>query len=263
MLELAQFEGRRRVRGSLALGIGLALLGAMMIWVFPSIDQAGVDLEEYVDAWPPALRQMFSIEAIGTIEGFMAAELYAFGWVILLGLYMAYSAASLIADDVEHGRMDMTLSLPVSRWRVVVEKYLTMLVPIVVVNAIGFLTVYIGLILIDESISTVDLLAVHLLSVPYLLATASIGVLASVLFDRATIAQRVAAGAAFGLFLIESVLEGTDYGDVGLIAPSRYYDPTEILVHSEYNLEGAALLLVASAVIVAASAIWFSKKDVS
>lgn len=262
MLELARFEGRRKVRGSLALGIGLALLGAMMIWVYPSIDQAGVDLDEYVEAWPPALREAFGVEALGSIEGFMAAELYAFGWVILLGLYLAYSAASLVANDVERGRMDLTLSLPVSRARVVAEKYLTLLVPIVVVNAIGFATVFVGLELIDEPIETADLLAVHLLSVPYLLATGAIGLLASVLVDRAAIAQRVAAGVVFGLFLVESVLTGTDYERLGAVSPTRYYDPTEILVHGEYDLTGAALLLVAAVVLVAASALWFSRTDV-
>ncbi len=262
MLELARFEGRRKVRGSLALGVGLSLLAAMMIWVYPSIEQAGVDLGEYVDAWPPALRQVFGIEALGTIEGFMAAELYAFGWVILLGLYAAYSAASLVADDVQHGRMDVTLSLPVSRARVVVEKYLTVLVPILVVNAIAFLTVFVGLELIDERIALADLLAVHLLSVPYLMATAAIGLVASVLFDRTSVAQRVGAGVTFGLFLVESVLEGTDYGDLGLLAPSRYYDPTAILVHSEYDLGGTAILLAAAVVLVGASAVVFGRRDV-
>lgn len=262
MLELARFEGRRKLRGSLALGVGLSLLGAMMIWVYPSMDRADVDLEAYVDAWPPALREAFGVEAIGSIEGFMAAELYAFGWVILLGLYLAYSAASLVANDVERGRMDLTLSLPVSRARVVVEKYLTLLVPIIVVNAVGFASVFTGLALIGESISVADLLAVHLLSVPYLLANGSIGLLASVIFDRAAVAQRVAAGVAFGLFLVESVFVGTDYERVGAVAPSRYYDPTAILVHGEYDLTGAALLLVATVVLVAVSAAWFTRTDV-
>ncbi|PSP78172.1 ABC transporter permease [Halobacteriales archaeon QS_1_68_20] len=262
MLELARFEGRRKLKGALALAVGLSLLAAMDVWVFPSVTASGVDLEQFVEAYPPALRRMMGIEAFGSIEGFLASQLYVFAWLILLGLYLAYSAASLIADDVERGRMDVTLSLPVTRSRVVAEKYLTLLVPVLVVNAVTPVVVSVGVALVGESISLGRLIAVHALSVPYLLATGGIGLLASVAFDRASVAQRVAMGVTFGLYLAESVLAGTDYRQVGLLAPSRYYDPTAILVRGEYDLAGAAILLGMVAVLVGASALWFGRKDV-
>lgn len=262
MLEFARYEGRHRVRGAAALSTGLALLVALYVWTFPSIEASGVDLDEYVEAFPPALREAFGIEALGTIEGFLAAELYAFAWVLLLALYFAYSAASLIADDVESGRMDVTLSLPVRRSRVVVEQYLSLLVPLSAVNVVTPAVVYVGALLVDETLSLADLLAVHVLSVPYLLACAAIGLAASVVFDRATVAQRVAMVVVFGLFLVESVLVGTDYEAVGALSPTRYYDPTAVLVRGEYDLAGAAILLVATAALVAASAAWFTYTDV-
>jgi ABC-2 type transport system permease protein len=262
MLDIARYEGRHRVRGSVALAVGLSLLTALYVWMFPSVTASGVDLDAYVEAFPPALIEAFGIRSLGTIEGFLAAELYAFAWVLLLGLYLGYTAASLVAEEVERGRMDLTLSLPVSRVRVVVESYLSVLVPVAVLNTVVPVVVYVGTRLIDEPVAATDLVAVHLLSVPYLLCCGAVGLLASVVFDRASVAQRVALAVLGGLFLVESLLAGTDYAEIGALAPMRHYDPTAVLVQSSYDWRGAAILSVATVLLVAASALYFRRADV-
>jgi ABC-2 type transport system permease protein len=262
MLEFARYYGRRRVRGSVAMTGGFAMLVALFVWMFPSVS-SGIDLDEYAQSLPPALVEAFGLEALGTIEGFLAAELYAWGWVLVLGVYFAYTAASLIADDVDRGRIDMLLSLPVSRSTVLLEKYASLFVPLVVVNVVTPVVVYLSVLGIGESIAFADLLAVHALAVPYLLLTAAIGLLASVAFDRASVAQRVAGGVVFGLFLVDSVTAGSDFGWVGALSPTRYYDPTAVLVSSEYDLAGGAVMLVAAVVLVLASRAYFQRKDIT
>jgi ABC-2 type transport system permease protein len=262
MFEFSRYYGRRRLKGSAALAIGLAVLTSLYIWMFPSISE-GIDLDAYVQSMPPALRAAFGIQALGSIEGFLAAELYSFGIVLLMGLYLAYSAASVIADDVEDERMDMLLALPVTRSKVLLEKFSALLVPIAVVNIVLPVVVYGGVLAIGESLSVVDLLMAHALSVPYLLATASVGLLASVWFDRTGLAQRAAMGVVFGLFLVDSVVTDTDFAALGALSPTRYYDPAAILVRSEYDLLGAALLLGGAAVLVAASRAYFQRKDIT
>jgi ABC-2 type transport system permease protein len=229
--------------------------------IFPSFERSGVDLDEYVEAFPPAMVEAFGIESLGTIEGFLATELYAFAWVLLLGLYLAYSAASTVAGAVEDGRMDLRLSLPVSRRRIVGEEFLSLLVPIVVVNVLTPIVVYAGIVLIGESISVADLVAVHALSIPYLLACTAIGLAISVVLDREGRAQRAALGAIFGLFMIESVVVGTDFEAIGGLSPTRYFDPTAILVDGQYDLAGGAILLAATVALVLASQVWFSRKS--
>lgn len=262
MFEFSRYSARHRIRGAVALTAGLALLTGLYVYMFPSVSSQ-IDLDEYAQSVPPALVEAFGIEALGTIEGFLATELYAFGFVILLGLYFAYSAASLIAADVEGGRMDMLLSLPVTRSKLLLEKYVSLLVPVVLINLAMPVVVYAGVLAIGESISVADLAMVHLLSIPYLLTTAAIGLLASVVFDRAGIAQRVAMGTVFGLFLVESVVGGTDFSWVGGISPTRYYDPTSVLVFSEWDLAGAGILLAATVGLVLVSNEYFRRTDIA
>lgn len=262
MLELAAYGARRRLKGALALSVGLSAFSAMYAAFFPSIT-GNLDLESYVEALPPVFVEALGLRAFDTIEGFLATELYQFAWVILLGLYFAYSAASLIARDVEDGRMDLLLALPVSRARIVGERYLSLAPGGLVINVVVAAVTWVATRAIGYPIGTVDLLVVHALSLPYLCACAAIGLAVSVVADRASVAQRVAMALVFGLFLLESLVSTTDYAWAGAVAPMRYYGPTAILVDGSYDLAGAAILAVVTLALVAASQWYFRHREVN
>ncbi|MDF9744366.1 ABC transporter permease [Natrinema salsiterrestre] len=262
MFELTRYDGRRRIRGSIYLSIGLSLLAAMVIWVYPSFE-AEVDLDQLLAAYPEPILQVMGVRTMASLGGFLSFELYTFGWIILLGLYLAYATAGTIADDVDRGRMDVVLAMPISRSRVVGERFAAMAVPIVGANLLPPIVVYVGARLIGHPIGAADVLAVHLLSIPYLFACAGIGLFASVIFDRAAIAQRVALGVTFALFLSESLLTGTDAEAIGAIAPMRYYDPNAVLIDGSYDLVGAGILLAMTVSFLVAAQLWFQRIDIS
>ncbi|WP_435179997.1 ABC transporter permease [Halorussus sp. AFM4] len=266
MLEIAGYEAERRIRGTLVLAVLLALLSLLFVGLFPSIASSGVDFEAYMESLPPALRAAFGATgavAFTTIEGFLAVELYQFFWLLMLGIYAAYVAGGLIAGDVERDRMDVLLAAPVSRRRVVVEKFLSLVPVVVALNVVVGVAVYATVLAIGESISVADLAMVHLLSIPYLLACGAIGLVLSVVFDSADVAKRGGLGAIFGLFLVETVSQSADLGWLGAVSPTRYYDPTAVLVRGEYDWAGAVVLLAGAAALVAAAAWWFRRRDIA
>ncbi len=259
---IARYEGRQRLRGSLYLGVGAALFALMYALFFPSIQESSAEIEEYVQNLPPAVRAAFGAESLTTIEGFLATEFYQFVWLLLLGLYLAYRAAGTIAGDVESERMDLVLAAPVSRASVVTGTYLSFLVPVVVLNLVAFVGVYASVLLAGETIAITRLVVVHALSVPYLLACTGLGLVASVATARTDLAQRGTVGLIFGLFLVDSVSTATDgFEWVGAVSPTRYYDPTAVLVRAEYDLVGAAVMLVVAVVLVAVSRAVFRRRD--
>lgn len=261
MLETVRFESERRLVGSAAIAVGLSAFAAMMLLIAPGILDE-FDVAELTESFPPALVEAMQLDVIATIEGFMALELYWFGWLLVLGIYVAYSAASTIAGDVDDGTMDTLLAAPVSRWNILLEKYLSLFTPILVVNLVVLLVVYAGTQLVGEPIAIVDLLAVHGLSIPYLLFWAAFGMLASVISPRRLIAEGIAAGSLVATFLVETVADGTDIDWLGLLSPSRYYDPVAILTASEYDYSGAGVLLVTAGVLLFTSGVLFVRRDV-
>lgn len=264
MLEIVSFEARRRLRGTLLLSGSLLVFAGLVIGLFPSIRESGVDFQAYLESLPPAARRAFAGQVVDftQIEGFLAVELYQWLWLLVLGVYFAYLAASTVAGEAEHGSLDLLLVNPVSRTRVVLGKYLSLAPTTIAVNAIVLVGTYLMVGFVGESIDVGDLLALHGLSVVYLMATAAVGLLASVIFDAESRAQTTAAGAVFAMFLVDTLTLDTDYEWIGAFALTRYFDPTAILVRSEVDPWGIAVLLAAIVVLVAAASAYFERKDV-
>jgi len=261
MLETTRYEARQRVRGTLALAVLLGAFALLIIYLFPTIAESSADIDALIESLPESFREGFGAETYTTIEGFVAAELYQTVWVLLLGLYVAYAAAGTLADDVESGRLYLVLAAPISRKRVAVEKFLSLGVPIVTLNLTMPLVVFGGSIAIDYPLDPYYLLVVHALSIPYLLVCGGIGLLLSVVLNRGDTAQRAAIALVFLLFLVDSVTLGTDFEWLGTVSPTRYIDPTEVLLHETVDLADPLLLLVVATLLVVVSLVQFQRRD--
>lgn len=260
MTAILRNESRRLLRGSISLTVVFAVLSLLYFSIFPEMADDAIDLEE---AFSESIIDFFGVEAIHTIEGFIAAEMYSFFWVLLIAIYFAYVSAGTIAGDIESRKMDLTLSNPVSRESVLAQKVAALWVPLVVLNVSVPSIIYVGSVAIDEQINPVALAMVHLLGVPYLLVCAGIGIVLSVAMDRARKAQAAALVVVFVLWLIDSVSNiDPDYEWIGYLTPSRYYNETDILVNEEYAFFDAAVLLAAFVLLVLIATGIFIHRDI-
>jgi len=207
-LSIARYEAAGRRRGTVTLTAVLSTFVLVFLAFFPSFTASGVDLDEYVQAFPPAVREIFGIISIASVQGFLAVEFYQFAWLLLVGLYL-------------------------------------------------------GVLGVGETLAVERLVVVHALAIPYHLACLAIGVFASVLFGRARVAQHVAIGVVFGLFMFESMTALTEYDWLGAVSPTAHYDPSAILVRAEYDWVGGAVLLAATVVVVAVATYRFERMDLT
>ena len=260
MTAILRNESKRHARGSAVLVGVFAVFSVLYFSIFPDF---AADAEDIADAFPESLLDFFGLEALHTIEGFIAAEIYSFFWVLLVGIYFAYIAAGMIAGDIETRKMDLTLSNPVSRETVIVQKIASLWVPIVVLNIAVPTIVYFGARLIGEAFNPVALAMVHMLSIPYLLVCAGIGLVLSVIIDRPRAAKGVALGVVFMLWLVDGASSiDPDYEWIGYLTPSRYFDETAILVREEYAFLDAAILLLAFILLILVAVAIFSRRDI-
>ncbi len=253
-------ESEQLRRGSLLLGGLFAMITAFFLAVFPAIKE---ESELVMEAYPEFMIELMGIEELHTIEGFAGGYIYPFVWVLFGGVYLAYVGAGMIAGDIQSRKLDLTLSNPVSRESVLAQKVAALWVPLVALNVAVMAVLILGAVALDEPIDLVALAMVHVLGVPYLLVCAGIGVVLSVAFDRVGRAQVTALGLVFLLWLIDglSYME-PDFEWIGDGTPSRYYDPTAILVHREYAFLDASALLAAFLVLLTIAATIFSRRDI-
>ncbi len=261
MLETTRHEITRRVRGTTALTVGICLYVGFIVWYFTLLEPSAY--EELTQSLPPAMQSAFGVQSLSSIGGWLGGQVYTFLWLLGLGIYFAYTSAGMIAGDVETGRMDLLLSFPVSRAQLVAEKFAALLLPLLVLNIVVGVVTYNFVVVVGETIDPLALATAHLLSVPYFLVCGGIGLLVSVSVDRAAVAERLAAGLVFALWLIESVVgTATNFARIRFLSPTHYYDPTLILVEGTSDPLDAGILLVIFLALLAASQHIFRRRDV-
>lgn len=263
-LDVFRYEGGHRIKSAFGLSAAFALMALAFVVMSPLITTdvaASAQFEEVISGMPEPFIQAFGLESLSSLEGLLAGEFYTLFWSVFFGIYLAHSAAGSIADDIEADRMDVLLSNPVSRGTVLIEKFLSLLVPIIAASVITPAVISLSTLFIGASMPLADLVAVHALSIPYLLCCGAIGLVLSVFLDADT-AKNAAIGVLFALYLLQSFIAATDVGWLANIAPMTYFDANDILLDGSYDLAGAALLLAATVVLVAVSHLRFTRMDI-
>jgi ABC-2 type transport system permease protein len=260
MFEVARYEGERRLVLGATIAVAASFYGAMFVALSPAY--SNFDLEAIFSNFPRQFTEGLGLEAFNTLPGLLAVELYQVGWLLVLGIYLAYSAASMVAGDIETGRMDTLLAAPISRTKLIGGEFLSLLVPILAVNVVTPIVLYIGSVVIDNPLNVENLVMLHALAIPYLLCCAAVGFALSVFLENESLAQNASIGVLVVAFLVETLFIGTDLEFLGGIAPMNYYDPTEILVHGNYDLAGTGILLAAAIVLVLAGQWRFRRMDI-
>lgn len=263
MFDVARFEAGRRRRGGMLLSVLMSALIGLIVGLYPSIARADVDYEAYIESLPQELQNAFGTTVgLGSVEGFLVGELYGFVWVLILGIYFAYAAASLVAGDLEDGSMELLLVNPITRTRIAVGKFLGLLPSVAFVNAVGLLAVVGFVAVIGEAVSVRWLFALHVTFVLYHAACAAVGLVASVSFDSQRRAQVVSIAVLFVTYVADSLTLDTDYEAVGALSLSRHFDPGEVLVEETIAWGDVGVLAVGTLGLVVLAAEVFERRDV-
>jgi ABC-2 type transport system permease protein len=256
---------RRNWRSTLLWGAGIALMGLYIVVIIPDVKV----LKQYGEL----LKSMpsFLINAMGggdaamlaTPEGFLAYGF--FGWIMLvLAAYGVLAGLNITANEEDRGILDVLLSLPVPRWRVIVEKFLAYTVVIVVMVAMGFFALWLG---VQRStvftISTAKLLESTFNMVPPTLVVMAFTALAATLARRRSIAAAVAAAYVVASYFIDIVGRSADSAaSLRAISFYSYYDSTGVMQHGLAwgNVGG----LLAAMLVMVVGAVWaFQRRDIN
>jgi ABC-2 type transport system permease protein len=116
--------------------VGIAALVLFTVALFPSVE-GNADFQELAEDLPEAVRSLFAFDEavpITTAAGYLQARLFGSLLPLLLLVFAIRAGARAIAGDEEDGTLELVLMHPVTRQRVLVERY------VAVVVMIGLLT---------------------------------------------------------------------------------------------------------------------------
>lgn len=246
-LPVAAHALRERRRGSLAWMVGLWVLAAFELAIFPTFHDADAAFGEMVQGYPDALKAFFAIgDDMASGAGFLGAELFSMMVpLVLIGLGIGHGAAALAGEE-ERGTADLLLSLPIRRSRVVLEKAAAGGATLLSAGFGLFWVLVAGGAIVGLGIGLAELATAVTAAVLLAAAVAGVALAVGCATGRKGLAAGVAAAVAGGGYLVDSL---------GRIAPAlhgwdrltlfHYYAGTDVhRTGLEAGREGVLALIV-------------------
>jgi beta-exotoxin I transport system permease protein len=103
----------------------LGLVGTVVLYTsfWPSVRDNAAQFNRYLENLPDFMKNLLGEIDYTTPEGYLQSELFAFLAPILLIVYAVGAGARAIAGEEEAGSLDLLLSVPIRRRRVLLDKF--------------------------------------------------------------------------------------------------------------------------------------------
>jgi ABC-2 type transport system permease protein len=215
----AQLWERRR--SLLSWGLPLGLWSAFIVSIFPSIEGA---LAKAVSNYPQALKEAFGVGDLTTVEQYLHAEMLSLIVPLVVGYLAVRSISSGLSGAAESGRLDVLLSAPVSRRRLVAAGFAATAIELAAILAFALVLTMIGSLLSGAGLRFGLALAGFANVWPLALLSAGLGIVVTGWSLRTSVVTGSVAGVLVAMYVIDLVgrldpnLDGIRYASV-----FRYY----------------------------------------
>ena len=237
-------------------GIGLSAMAVLVVIMVPLFNMQ--DMRKLLESFPPVILAMVGVgsdlEIFATNEGFVAMGFFGKS-ALIFAVYPVVMGMRVTANEEDSGTMDVLLSLPLERARVIIEKFLAYAVSCVGVVVLIYLGLHLGVIVGGVDLDVARLLEITFYLVPLMVFIMAATVLIAVLARRRTVALGVVTAYVIVSYMLQTIgaaAEGTVAEPIGAISFLTYYNTGDILAQgfiwphiAGYVLLSVALLLAA------------------
>lgn len=247
-------------RGLFGWAVALAAVTAMYASFYSSMAGTSADL---LENFPDALKLALNMQDIASPEGYLGSTVFGILLPLLMVIFAVAMGARLLAGDEESGVLDLLLSYPLSRTRLLLQRAAAMTVA---VTGLG-LAVFVVLLAVsgpaelDVSAGRLAAAVTHLV-----LLGLSFGTLALAL-GAATGRKAVALGGAAALAVLTYIANafGPQIDGAGwlrTLSPFHYYSGGQPLVHG-LQLGDAGILLAVAAILSGIGIVTLNRRDLA
>jgi len=247
-----------RRRSLLAWGLPLGLMSAFIVAIYPSVEDA---LATAIRDYPAALKEAFGIGELTNVEQYLEAEMLSLIVPLAAGYLAVRSIASGLSGAAESGRLDVLLSAPLSRNRLVASGFAATAIELAAVLVVSLLVTLIGGWLAGAGLSTGAALAGFANVWPLALLFAGLGIVVTGWSLRTNVVTGSVAGVLVAMYVadligrLDTSLDWVRYGSV-----FRYYGSA-----IEDGIDPLAFcgVVIVAVVLATFGALLFSRRDLS
>ncbi|HVB13591.1 MAG TPA: ABC transporter permease subunit [Candidatus Dormibacteraeota bacterium] len=253
-------------RGTVAWLAGAVLLSVVYMVFYPSIHSSGASVQHLLESLPKALRIALLGSGVSYLSptGYLGTELFAFLLPVLLLVMGILAGSRALAAEEHNGTIDLLLSTPIRRFRLVLEKGFGALLPLfAIAAAVGLTVAALG----PSQGLTLSLggLAVALLAVALLGASfGMLGFLIASATGSSGLGGGMGAGLAVALYVL-NVFGGVAPPLTGLanaVSPFHWVGGAGVLANG-VSWSGVLLLSVCPLVLLGLSILIYERRDLT
>lgn len=244
--------------------VGMFLMTLYVVALYPSIQESGSNVQDYFNTMPEAFKAMFGgVPDLSKPEGFLSMELFSFFYPLMVLAWTVTYGAGLIGGEEDNRTLDLLLSTPVARWRVVLEKFVALVVFSLIVFLATYLGVVAGAVIADvQGLDMGDVLIGTLNMAPLGLFFGALALCLTGLKSGRGLALGATLGFVAVSYLVDIMAEVSNIPDwLRRLSPWYYYNGDRVLFDGVNA--GHALLLLGLTVVLVGLAMWgFERRDV-
>lgn len=249
----------------------LSAIAVVTVWMylslFPTFSKQSVEYEKLLSQFPKEMWEVFGIKngqfSMSTLEQFLSVEMFSLLWPIMIIIIFINFGVSFIAGEIDKGTIEILLSLPISRIKTFLAKYLAG-----VLLLASFCFVSIMCIIPLAMIYNIDYQALVYVKaftsgLLFCLAGFSLTMLFSSVFEKGK-----ASGLTTGLFLVMYIINilsslKDSLENLQYLSLFHYLDISKILSENKLEIVSVVVFSVVTFISTVAAAICFSKRDIS
>ena len=243
--------------------LGVVLLCAAMTSFYPSISTNDA-VQDYLDSYDPDLLAIFGFSEhmdITTGPGYLNAEMFGFMVPVLVIIFAVSLGAAAIAGEEDKRTMELLLSEPVSRQRVLLEKYAFLLAANAMLGVVLWLSLAVGAVAVGMDVGMFKLAEATISSALLGLTFGSLAFAIGAFTGNRGLSVGVSAGAAAASYVINTLAAIVDFLEPAKwLSPFFYYNDNVPIANGLDPLH-LSLLLVVIAVPAIAGYLAFLRRD--
>ena len=261
LLALTGQDMSLRVRGVLIWGVILGALGAMFVAIAPTLtDNPG--MAEFYDSMPQAMLDLFGYSegAFSSVEGILDGEMLGFMVPLALSIFTILAASSALAGAEEEGKMDVLMGNPLSRWQVVVSRFLSATVLLLGIVTIMGLITWITALILDVDLSVGSMAAGSLSLWPLALFFGGLAMLCSAIFHRRFLAIAIPMALLVVMYFVDGLASSVEFlEDIQPLSAFYYYGSA---IQNGIDWANFAGLTAVTLVLVVIAVFIFRRRDI-
>lgn len=263
MFNLLLRELRFRLNAVIGWGLGLSLLPAIYIGVYPEFAEQMADFQDLMDL---AIYQALGI-SMGGFEDFAASTITNLVPVVL-AIFAVMNGTATLAGEEDSGHLELIVALPIPRWQIVTVKALALALALLGILAIVGAAAAVTLASIADQVETVVTPGSFFMSVlaawPLVLAFGMIGLFLGAFSPSRRAAVAIATAVVLASYVgrnLTGMIESLE--SIQGLFPFYYFDATAGgLIDGQESADILVLLLIAL-VAFGLAVVFFGRRDLT